>query len=253
MTFTQTQIDALSAPLERKHVATRNQGNISLSYIEGWHAIAELNRIFGHGGWHQQLNSVQEVQSEFKASGRDKTEKWHVSYIAQVRVKVGEDGPIRDGVGFGQGINKDIGQAHESAIKEAATDAFKRAAMTFGWPLGLALYDKSQAHVTDNARHKMGQAMAAGVSGEDAPREIALKVNGKPVMCDGAKEWLRTLNIHLNDAADEAAAVKVWDDNAAVFEKIEKAAGKKGEEEAIDLCEMCRQSLESKSRVPDFV
>jgi len=35
----------------------------------------------------------------------------------------------------------------ESAAKEAETDAMKRALMTFGNPFGLALYDKSKAHV----------------------------------------------------------------------------------------------------------
>ena len=38
----------------------------------------------------------------------------------------------------------DLGQAHESALKEAETDAMKRALMTFGNPFGLALYDKQQ-------------------------------------------------------------------------------------------------------------
>jgi len=38
---------------------------------------------------------------------------------------------------------------HESAIKEAETDAMKRAFMTFGNPFGLALYDKQQTNVAD--------------------------------------------------------------------------------------------------------
>jgi hypothetical protein len=41
-----------------------------------------------------------------------------------------------------------LGQAHESALKEAETDAMKRALMTFGNPFGLALYDKKQREVT---------------------------------------------------------------------------------------------------------
>ncbi len=44
-----------------------------------------------------------------------------------------------------------MGQAHESALKEAETDAMKRAFMTFGNPFGLALYDKTQANVGDEA------------------------------------------------------------------------------------------------------
>src|SRR5205085_5080981 len=56
-------------------------------------------------------------------------------------------GVIREGIGAGHGIDVDLGLAHESAIKEAETDAMKRALMTFGNPFGLALYDKSQANV----------------------------------------------------------------------------------------------------------
>ena len=41
-------------------------------------------------------------------------------------------------------IDADLGQAHESAIKEAETDSMGRALMTLGNPFGLALYDKQQ-------------------------------------------------------------------------------------------------------------
>jgi DNA repair and recombination protein RAD52 len=50
-------------------------------------------------------------------------------------------------VGFGTGIAKDYASAHESAGKEAVTDAMKRAFRTFGNQFGNALYDKSQKHV----------------------------------------------------------------------------------------------------------
>src|SRR5205085_8683411 len=60
----------------------------------------------------------------------------------------------REGVGAGHGIDVDCGQAHESAIKEAETDAMKRALMTFGNPFGLALYDKEQANVAEEPSAK---------------------------------------------------------------------------------------------------
>jgi recombination DNA repair RAD52 pathway protein len=74
-----------------------------------------------------------------------------VSYVAKVRVVVfaADTLVIREGVGAGHGIDVDCGQAHESAIKEAETDAMKRALMTFGNPFGLALYDKEQANVCE--------------------------------------------------------------------------------------------------------
>ena len=56
----------------------------------------------------------------------------------------------REGCGAGHGILKDLGEAHESALKEAETDAMKRALMTFGNPFGLALYDKARENVGVN-------------------------------------------------------------------------------------------------------
>ncbi|MCP9878103.1 RAD52 family DNA repair protein [Cyanobium sp. A2C-AMD] len=57
---------------------------------------------------------------------------------------------VRKGSGAGHGIDADLGQAHESALKEAETDAMKRALMTFGNSFGLALYDKQQREVTSS-------------------------------------------------------------------------------------------------------
>jgi len=55
----------------------------------------------------------------------------------------------------------DLGQAHESALKEAETDAMKRALMTFGNPFGLALYDKRQREVTSSAAAPQHQSRSA--------------------------------------------------------------------------------------------
>jgi hypothetical protein len=92
-------------------------------------------------------------QSE-RSIGRDGRSGWGVTYTARVRITVGESTGaqlIREGCGAGHGIDTDLGQAHESALKEAETDAMKRALMTFGNPFGLALYDKQQREVTGAA------------------------------------------------------------------------------------------------------
>jgi recombination DNA repair RAD52 pathway protein len=51
MAFTDTQVRQLKAKLDPSHVKTRSFNGASLSYVEGWHAIAEANRIFGYDGW----------------------------------------------------------------------------------------------------------------------------------------------------------------------------------------------------------
>ncbi|RPF70465.1 RAD52 family DNA repair protein [Aurantiacibacter spongiae] len=143
MTFTDEQNKALSAPLSPKVVAKRRQGGGEVSYIEGWHAIAEANRIFGFDGWTRETLDLRPVGQTYENKNGNKV----VNYSCRVRICVGD--LIREGCGFGQGIDRDEGQAHESALKEAETDAMKRAFMTFGNPFGLALYDKTQSNVRE--------------------------------------------------------------------------------------------------------
>lgn len=149
MTFTSEQLKDLKAPLAHEHVSQRKQAGFNLSYIEGWHAIAEANRIFGYHGWMRQTDRMDCVhEGTYKGkSGEMQT----VTYIAQVTITVYTEGPfpiVRMGTGAGHGKSKDRGDAHESASKEAETDAMKRALMTFGNQFGLALYDKRQRNVT---------------------------------------------------------------------------------------------------------
>ena len=145
--------NALSAPLDRAVVKERTQSGRSFSYIEGWYAIGEANRIFGFDGWHRETVDIRCVNERPRKIGRDGRDGWAVSYVVRVRVIVGD--VIRDGMGSGHGIDADCGLAHESAIKEAETDAMKRALMTFGNPFGLALYDKEQRQVVDTPPEKL--------------------------------------------------------------------------------------------------
>jgi DNA repair and recombination protein RAD52 len=136
----------LRKPLLRENVMTRVASGSKLSYIEGWHAIDEANRIFGFFGWTRQTDCKMVQESETKMGAAQKP-GYRVGYTAKVTIYV--HGVSRDGVGFGQGIDADLGKAHESAIKEAETDATKRALMTFGYRFGLALYDKEQENVEE--------------------------------------------------------------------------------------------------------
>lgn len=147
MSFTEEQLSLLVAPLLRENVKGRTQSGRTLSYLEGWHVIAEANRIFGFGGWTRETVDIRPVSEHERKIGQQQKPGWGVSYIAKVRITV--EGVLREGIGAGHGIDVDLGLAHESAIKEAETDGMKRALMTFGNQFGLALYDKTQANVVD--------------------------------------------------------------------------------------------------------
>lgn len=147
MAFTAEQIKELSAKLDKANVKERTQAGFTLSYVEAWHVIAEANRIFGFDGWTRETVDLIQLGEPRLVDG-----KYRVGYRAKVRVIV--DGVVREGCGFGSGIDRDPDQAHESALKEAESDAMKRALMTFGNPFGLALYDKKKADVEDNSAAK---------------------------------------------------------------------------------------------------
>jgi hypothetical protein len=162
-------------------VRQREQGRNQVSYLEGWQVIAEANRIFGFDGWQRQtvaLRCVNQGERTIGARGtsRDQKPGWSVTYTARVRITVGEGSGaplIREGCGAGHGIVPDLGQAHESALKEAETDAMNRALMTFGNPFGLALYDKQQREVTGGASSGGDRASTVQAS---RPRATPLRV-----------------------------------------------------------------------------
>jgi hypothetical protein len=180
--FSPEQVAALAAPLDRANVLQREQGRGKVNYLEGWQLIAEANRIFGFDGWQRQTIAVRCVAQAERLIGRDQKPGWGVTYIARVRVTVTAGGLpplVREGTGAGHGIDTDLGQAHESAIKEAETDAMKRALMTFGNPFGLALYDEQQREVT-------GSGGAPVTSGRTAARPAtAPQPNGRPQPAQG--------------------------------------------------------------------
>ena len=122
------QAAALAAPLNRANVQTRSQAGRSLNYLEGWVAIREANRIFGFDGWQRETIELRCVAESQRPIGREQKSGWGVTYIARVRIRLGSQvigapSLIREGSGAGHGIDVDLGLAHESALKEAETDA----------------------------------------------------------------------------------------------------------------------------------
>ncbi|MEZ5844028.1 MAG: Rad52/Rad22 family DNA repair protein [Hyphomicrobiaceae bacterium] len=134
---------ALRSKLQR-HVKTREADGASISYIGGYHAIAEANRIFGFDAWDRQTISPKCQWTDFQ----ERQAICFYSTKVRITVRAGDTVTVREGIGtgFGRATRKEA--AHEIALKAAETDATKRALATFGNPFGLALYDPEQAHVT---------------------------------------------------------------------------------------------------------
>src|SRR6516164_5758773 len=113
MGFSTKQVQALRRKLNGRQIRTREVNGRELSYIEGWFAISEANRIFGFDGW-----SRETVESRCVLT--------------------------REGHGSGEGRGTSPGEVNDIALKAAETDATKRAFATFGKPFGLELYKQSR-------------------------------------------------------------------------------------------------------------
>ena len=141
MGFSAKQLQALRRQPNRSHIRTREAHGRELTYLEGWYAISEANRIFGFDGW-----SRETLESKC-ALARENRGNFLAVYTARVRVTVQADSTIviREGHGTGEGRGTSPGEVHDIALKAAETDATKRALATFGKPFGLELYRGGKA------------------------------------------------------------------------------------------------------------
>ncbi len=143
--FNENQLKILNEELNSSRIKTREKGNISLSYIEGFDVIDTANTIFGFGNWDYAISKLELVSSEINQNQNNV-----ICYKAIVQVLVHSDDHSKDisreDVGFGTGVSKILADAHENAGKEAVTDALKRAMRSFGNQFGNSLYDKTRNH-----------------------------------------------------------------------------------------------------------
>jgi Rad52/22 family double-strand break repair protein len=140
MGFSAKQVHALRRSLNSRQVRTREANGRALSYIEGWYAISEANRIFGFDGWNRETIEPRCVLA------RENRGSFLAVYVAKVRITAHADGAtiVREGHGSGEGRGISPGEVHDIALKAAETDATKRALATFGKPFGLELYRKEK-------------------------------------------------------------------------------------------------------------
>lgn len=193
MTFSPEQTKLLSDKLDPKHVKPPQQFGPKGDYLEGWHVIAEANRVFGFDGWSYEVQALKPVSENPRKIGQQKKDGWGVTYTAKVRVIVSD--VIREDCGAGHGYDVDLGMAHESAIKEAVTDALKRTLRTFGNVFGLALYDKSRANV--------GVDEPKPVSAAEMKRGL-LSIDQELVDCRTVNEVNKLAAIWKDTATDQA-------------------------------------------------
>ncbi|WP_420584920.1 RAD52 family DNA repair protein [Ruegeria sp.] len=167
----------LKKPLDASAVRPPAPGKFG-EYVDGKHVIDEANRIFGHDGWSYEVTRLQQV-SEQTVEHRGK-DQYRVGYLCTVKVNI--DGVIREGTAVGSGVGNpnSVADHHESAVKEAETDALKRALRTFGNTFGLALYekDKDKREVSDpNQAIGLRDQLKAAVESRATAEDLASVTN----------------------------------------------------------------------------
>jgi DNA recombination protein Rad52 len=152
LNLNQDTITKLESKLSRDVIKQREGGGgTSLSYLEGWYVQDQANKIFGHGGWSQRVIQINQVMQRQYINKYNKPMVQY-AYMAVVEIAVHDEQGntiVRQdsGTGDGQASEAMPYQAIELAIKEAVTDATKRAFKSLGNQFGLALYDKEQKQV----------------------------------------------------------------------------------------------------------
>jgi DNA recombination protein Rad52 len=209
MAFTDTQVRLLKAKLDPRYIRTRSSNGCTLSYVEGWYAIAEANRIFGYEAWDRRTVSASCVWTEAKAG------QYRAVYTAKVRITVraAEVKVVREGSGSCEATAATAGQAHELALKGAETDATKRALATFGNPFGLALYDKDQA----------GVRKQRGVTEIHSRPWVLRSASGSSVSSyDTPASFIASLRQAMTEARDIELLYDLWEQNVDTLRTLQR-------------------------------
>ncbi len=217
MAFTEQQCQALKAKLRYRHVKTRASNGATIAYVEGWHVIAEANRIFGYDAWDRTTLSPRCLWSERQRG------QLLCCYSTKVRITVRAGGTVtvREGIGTGIGRSSFPEVAHEMGLKAAETDATKRALATFGNPFGLALYDKDLSHVT--RRTKQALSGAAPVPEETEQPELVLRSEtGRDERFEDANAFVAATLKAIARLSTIDAVYAFWEQNLAAFRALRR-------------------------------
>ena len=211
MALSDTQLRLLRAKLDARHVKTRKANGTDLHYVEGWHVIAEANRIFGYDAWDRRTVATKCVSN----SGNG--QRHFAAYTAKVRITVraGDVAIVREGSGTGEGSGLTPGQAHEIALKSAETDATKRALATFGNPFGLALYDREQLGI--RKRRDLRSVPALGPWVLRSESGSARSSFNKP------SEFAGALRIAMSETRDIELLFALWEHNVETVRAINRS------------------------------
>lgn len=139
-------------PLQHELSQRPGPGNKTLTYLSGDGVTRALNDIFGYDGWNLTILSTTQQHCQ-----QIQNSKWHVAYMAQVRITLAHGVCFREDVGCGDAMDRSVVTASANALKASITDGMKRAARHFGDKLGNSLYSEHFNH--KNAPKTLSEAL----------------------------------------------------------------------------------------------
>jgi len=215
MAFTEAQVKSLEAKLDGKHVRTRRVQDIVLTYVEGWHVIAEANRIFGYDAWDRETIATRCVWTGMA------NRQHSAAYTAKVRIAVRAGGStiVREGCGSGEARGLTPGEAHDLALKAAETDATKRALTTFGNPFGLALYDRDLGGVRNRKALERSHC-----SNDRGPWLLRARDGKAEQSFDKPDDFAAALRNSLSQADTVELLFAIWEQNVRTVRALNKGS-----------------------------
>jgi len=192
MTLTNEQVKELAKGIDPSRVKVDKHHGFS--YLEAWDVRRTMNRIFGFGNWSEDVE-VMELVSEREVTMRNGKQGWNVIYRARCTVLV--NGTSYTEWAAGDSTNPVQFEAHDQAVKTAASQAFKRCAMNLGDQFGLSLYNNGSTDAV--VGETVGQEFA---DAEKVPGllELFAEIKDEESLAKIAKE-IPTLDISQNDIA----------------------------------------------------
>lgn len=147
--LTAEQLKMLLTPLNPNRVKA-HKGN---AHLEAWDVRRWLTRIFGFGGWQDEILSCECIHSVTSPIGNDPsplkhrcTAVYRVTLRLTVKDRAGNVIGHWDDGATGEGVNQvSVGDAHDLAMKAALSQALKRCAVNLGDQFGLSLYNDGDA------------------------------------------------------------------------------------------------------------
>ena len=183
----------------------------TFSYVEGWHVIAEANRIFGYDAWDRRTVS-QPLRVE-RTLRRLSRRSLHRQGARQRPSGRHHDcaGGLRNGR---RQRPLPRGKLTSLRSKGAETDATKRALATFGNPFGLALYDREQAGVR--------KARTIKSSAPIGPWVLHSPAGAQEASFDKPSEFAAALRKSMSEARDIEILFAIWEQNVDTVRALNK-------------------------------